>query len=60
MDDIKMKSAQTWLDKAIKFEAEGKSAHIVQMSLDKACNLEMEALGLASSLAEKPKRMKAA
>ena len=47
MDKVKMNEANRWLEKALSFEAEGKSAKIIDMALDKAARIEREALGLA-------------
>ena len=43
MNHEKIKEANSWLDKAIRYEADGKSEKFVNMALDKACRLELEA-----------------
>lgn len=44
MNTEKMESAYRWLDKAIQMEKEGKSSGLIDKALQKACDLEKEAL----------------
>ena len=37
--------AYEWLDKAIRYEAEGKPTKFVDMALNRACQMELAALG---------------
>jgi hypothetical protein len=39
----KYDSAHSWLDKAVKMEADGKPPGLVNRALEKACELEKEA-----------------
>lgn len=44
MDEEKMAAAERWLEKAIQLEKEGKSSGLVNKALEKACDLEKQAL----------------
>jgi len=46
VDQEKLDSAYRWLDKAIAMEAEGKSPGLVTKALERACQLEKDALGI--------------
>ena len=50
-DETKLAEANRWLEKAVQYEVEKKSAKIVDMALDKACKLEREALGIVPATA---------
>jgi len=50
LDTVKMASALKWLDNAIRYESEGKPIGIINRALQKACDLELEALGFKPAI----------
>ena len=46
VDQIKLEAAYRMLNSAINYEKDGKSPSLINRALDRACDLEKEALGL--------------
>lgn len=47
-DQKKIEEAHEWLEKAVRYETDGKPAKFVDMAFNKALKLENEAFGVAA------------